>query len=63
MDFVAADHFSWVPAASSRHGAMTRLLGHCFGFFKVDSVEELDLKLAVLGRRAVMNMLGIKERA
>lgn len=63
MDFVAANHFSWVPGASSRHDAAARLLGHCFSFFKVDSVEELDLKLAVLGRRAVMNMLGLKERA
>lgn len=38
-----------------------RLLNHCFSFFKVDSTEELELKLAVLGRHTVMNMLGVKE--
>ena len=61
--FVSVKQFSWVPAASSREDAVLRLFRHCLDFFEVDSVEELELKLAVLGRKAVEGMLGIKERS
>lgn len=61
--FITPDHFSWVPAASSREAALTRLLGHCLDFFGVDSVEECELKIAVLGKSAVENLLGISGKS
>lgn len=62
VDFVTVEQFSWVPAASSREEAVSRLFRHCLDFFEVDSIEELELKLTVLGQHAIKDMLGIKER-
>lgn len=62
VEFVSAKQFSWVPAAFSREDAILRLFSHCLNFFEVDSLEELELKLAVLGGKTVEGMLGIKER-
>lgn len=61
VDFVTAEQFSWVPAASSREEAVSRLFRHCLDFFEVDSIEELELKLTVLGQHAIKDRLGIKE--
>ena len=63
IDFVTAENFSWIPAAGSRQDAVLRLFNQCFNFFEVDSIEELELKLTVLGQHAVKDMLGIKERS
>jgi hypothetical protein len=62
VEFVSAKQFPWVPAASSREDAVLRLFSHCLDFFEVDSLEELELKLAVFSRKTVESMLGIKER-
>ena len=62
-DFVSVTHFSWVPTSYSREDALLKLFRHYFDFFEVDSVEELELKLAVLGGKTVEDMLGIKERS
>ena len=62
VEFVSAKQFSWVPAASSREDAVLRLFRHCLDLFEVDSIEELELKLAVFSRKTVEGMLGIKER-
>lgn len=62
-DFVTVKNFSWIPAAGSRQDAVLRLFNQCFNFFEVDSIEELELKLTVLGQHAVKDMLGIKEHA
>lgn len=61
-DFVSVTHFSWVPTSYSREDALLKLFSYYLGFFEVDSIEELELKLAVLGRKTVEGMLGIKER-
>ena len=61
VEFVSAKQFSWVPAASSREDAVLRLFSHCLDFFEVDSVEELELKLAIFSRKTVEGMLGIKD--
>lgn len=61
VEFVTAKQFSWVPAASSREDAVLRLFRHCLDFFEVDSIEELELKLTVLGQHVIKDMLGIKE--
>ena len=61
-DFVLVTHFSWVPTSYSCEDALLKLFSHYLGFFEVDSVEELELKLAVLGGKTVEGMLGIKER-
>lgn len=62
IEFVSVKQFSWVPAASSREDAVLRLFSHCLDFFDVDSVEELELKLAIFSRKTVEGMLGIKDR-
>ena len=62
-DFVSVTHFSWVPTSYSREDALLKLFSHYLGFFEVDSVEELELKLAILGGKTVEGMLGIKERS
>lgn len=59
VEFVSAKQFSWVPAAFSRENAVLRLFSHCLDFFEVDSVEELELKLVVLGKQTVERKLGI----
>lgn len=61
-EFVSVKQFSWIPSASSREVAILRLLNRCLAFFGVRSTEECELKLAVLGRHAVENMLGVKGR-
>lgn len=63
VEFVSVKQFSWIPAASTREYAVLRLFSRCVDFFEVDSVEELELKLAVLGRRAVENALGLRNTA
>lgn len=63
VEFVSVKQFSWIPAASTREYAVLRLFSRCIDFFEVDSVEELELKLAVLGRRAVENALGLRNTA
>lgn len=60
--FVSVKHFSWIPTSYSREGALLKLFSHCLDFFEVDSLEELELKLAVLGGKTVEGILGIKER-
>ena len=62
VEFVSAKQFSWVPAVFSREDAILRLFSHCLNFFEVDSLEELELKLAVFSRKTLEGMLGIKER-
>ena len=62
VEFVSAKQFSWVPAVFSREDAILRLFSHCLNFFEVDSLEELELKLAVFSRKMLEGMLGIKER-
>ena len=62
-DFVSVKHFSWVPTSYSREDALLKLFRHYLDFFEVDSVEELELKLAILGGKTVEGMLGIKERS
>ena len=61
-DFVSVTHFSWVPTSYSREDVLLKLFRHYLDFFEVDSLEELELKLAVLGGKTVEGMLGIKER-
>lgn len=63
VDFVSVKHFSFVPTSYSREDALLKLFNHYLGFFEVDSVEELELKLAILGGKTVEGMLGIKERS
>ena len=60
-DFVSVKHFSFVPTSYSREDALLKLFRHYLDFFEVDFVEELELKLAILGGKTVENMLGIKE--
>ena len=62
VEFVSAKQFSWVSAVFSREDAILRLFSHCLNFFEVDSLEELELKLAVFSRKTLECMLGIKER-
>ena len=61
-DFVSVTHFSWVPTSYSREDALLKLFRHYLDFFEVDSVEELELKLAIFSRKTLEDMLGIKER-
>ena len=57
--FVSVKHFSWIPMSYSREGALLKLFSHYLSFFEVNSVEELELKLAILGRKTVEGMLGL----
>lgn len=57
--FVSVKHFSWIPKSYSREGALLKLFSHYLSFFEVNSVEELELKLAILGRKTVEGMLGL----
>ena len=63
VEFVSAKQFSWISTSYSREDALLKLFRHYLDFFEVDSVEELELKLAVLGGKTVEDMLGIKERS